>query len=171
MGNKVLVAYASKRGATAEIAEKIGVLLRESGLAVDVVEIQEEMNLTPYAAVVLGSAVYIGRWQKEAVKFLETNEAMLAERAVWIFSSGPTGQGDPVELLDGWQYPEKIQPVLDHIQPRDVAVFHGELDLSKLNFLEKRMVKGVEAPVGDFRDWQMIGEWAREISSELAAVK
>jgi menaquinone-dependent protoporphyrinogen oxidase len=111
--------------------------------------------------------VYIGRWRKEAVRFLQAHEAELAQRPVWLFSSGPTGEGDPVELLQGWRFPSSLQPVIDHIQPRDIAVFHGALDASKLNFLEKWVLNRIKTPVGDFRDWDAIGAWAAEIGKEL----
>ena len=124
-------------------------------------------DLTHYRAIVLGSAVYIGRWRKEAVQFLKANEKGLAEREVWIFSSGPTGEGDPVELLDGWNLPGKVQPVADRIRPHDIAVFHGAVDTEKLNFVEKSMVKNVEAPIGDFRDWEAITAWATSVAETL----
>ena len=119
MDNRILVAYATKYGATTEIAEKIGQVLQEAGLPTDVQNVQEVNDLTSYGAVVLGSAVYIGSWRKEAAKFLQDNEQALAERPVWLFSSGPTGEGDPVELQDGWTFPGKLQPVADRIHPRD----------------------------------------------------
>ena len=86
MEKKVLVAYASKYGATAEIAEKMGEVHRQAGLSTDVIPADEVSDLTPYEAVVLGSAVFIGKWRKQAVKILQANEKMLAERPVW---SGP----------------------------------------------------------------------------------
>ena len=101
MDVQVLVAYATKYGATAEIAEKIGQALRGAGLSADVLPADRVSDLTPYQAVVLGSAVYIGQWRKEAVKFLKANETVLAEKPVWLFSSGPSGEGDPVELGQG----------------------------------------------------------------------
>lgn len=164
---QVLVTYATKYGATAEIAEKIGEVLRQEGLPVDVLPVNQVGDLTPYTAVILGSAVYIGRWRKEAIKFLEANEEMLAERPVWLFSSGPTGEGDLVELLKGWRFPEAQQPIADRIQPRDIAVFHGALNRDKLNFIEKWMIKNVKAPVGDFRDWQAITAWATAVADAL----
>ena len=91
MNTQILVAYATKYGATAEIAEKIGQVLREAGLRTDVLPVDRVSDLSPYQAVVLGSAVYIGKWRKEAVKFLQANEKALAEKLVWLFSSGPTG--------------------------------------------------------------------------------
>jgi menaquinone-dependent protoporphyrinogen oxidase len=167
MEKQVLVAYATKRGATAEIAEKIGEVLRGAGLATEVLPVDRVGDVTPYQAVVLGSAVYIGRWQKQAANFLKNHEEALAEWPVWLFSSGPTGEGDPVELTQGWHFPKALQPVADRIQPRDVAVFHGHLDPNKLNFLEKWMIKNVKAPFGDFRDWDAIASWAAAIADAL----
>ena len=167
MDKKVLVAYATKYGATGEIAEKIGEVLDQSGLQTDVLPVDGIRDLTPYKAVILGSAVYIGRWRKEAVKFLKANQKLLAELPVWLFSSGPVGEGDPVELLDGWRFPEGQQPIVDRIQPRDIVVFHGEVNVDKLNFIEKSMVKNIQSPVGDFRDWDSIASWARSIAEEL----
>jgi menaquinone-dependent protoporphyrinogen oxidase len=167
VNDQILVAYATKHGATAEIAEKIGQVLREVGLETDVLPADRAGDLTPYRAVVLGSAVYAGRWRKEATTFLEANETALAERPVWLFSSGPTGEGDALELLKGWRLPEAQQPMADRIQPRDIAVFHGALDTEKLNLAEKLIVKGVKAPVGDFRDWDAITSWAEAIADDL----
>ena len=167
MENQVLVAYATKYGATEEIAENIGEVLRRAGLRVDVLAANRVSDLSQYGAVVLGSAVYIGRWRKEAAKFLEANEEVLAERPVWLFSSGPTGDGDPVELTDGWQFPKGLQPVADRIQPRDITVFHGEVNVMRLNFLEKWVLKNVKSPVGDYRDWDAITSWATEIAAAL----
>ncbi len=167
MDKQVLVAYATKYGATAEIAEKIGQVLRQAGLRADVLPADGVSDLSAYKAVVLGSAVYIGQWRKEAVKFLKANEAMLVERSVWLFSSGPTGEGDPVELTQGWQFPGKLQPIADRIGPRDIAVFHGAVDVKRLNFIEKWMLNNVKAPVGDFRDWEAITSWAAAIAADL----
>lgn len=167
MANQILVTYATKYGATAEIAEKIGQVLEQANLSVDVQPVEKVSDLTQYQAVVLGSAVYAGMWRKEAVEFLEANEKQLAELPVWIFSSGPTGEGDPVELMKGWQFPEAQQPIADRIKPREIVVFHGDLDAKKLNFAEKMIVKGVKAPLGDYRDWDVIESWAAEIASTL----
>jgi menaquinone-dependent protoporphyrinogen oxidase len=165
--DKVLVTYATKHGATAEIAEKIGQTLRDAGLQADVLPANRIRDLTPYKAVVLGSAVYIGGWRKEAANFLRANEQALAERPVWLFSSGPTGEGDPVELAQGWRFPKALQPIADQIKPRDTAIFGGALDPKKLNFIEKWMVNNVKAPLGDFRDWDAITSWAKGIADTL----
>ena len=168
MANKILVAYGTKYGATAAIAERIGRVLREAGLEADVVAADRAGDLSSYQAVVLGSGVYIGRWRKEAAKFLKENEAELAAKPVWIFSSGPTGEGDPVELVQGWRFPSNLQPIADRIQPRDTAVFHGSVDVDKLNWLHRWMIGRVGSPVGDFRDWEAIGGWATGIAEALS---
>lgn len=165
--NRVLVAYASKYGATRDIAEKIGQVLQQSGFTVDVLPAGNAGEIREYKAVVLGSAVYAGSWRKEAVQFLTDNEAMLAQHPVWFFSSGPTGEGDPVELMKGWTFPEAQKPIAERIQPRDIALFHGEIDTKKLNFGEKLIVKGVRAPVGDFRVWESVTTWAEGIAETL----
>lgn len=169
MSNQILVAYATKYGATGEIAEKVGEKLKEVGFTADVKPADQVSDLSAYHAVVLGSAVYAGQWRKEAAEFLETYERALAERPVWLFSSGPTGEGDPVELMSGWRFPEAQQLIADRIQPRDVVFFHGEIDTEKLNLAEKLIVKGLKAPTGDFRDWVAITAWAESIAETLKA--
>ncbi len=168
MDKKILVTYASKYGATKEIAEKIGAVLRQAGLPADVTPVEGVRDLAAYRGVILGSAVYIGKWQKEAAAFLQANEKALAERPVWLFSSGPSGEGDPVKLVEGARLPSDLQPVADRIRPRDTAVFHGNIDLQKLNFMEKFAVKNiVKKPFGDYRDWNMIADWAGKVAAEL----
>jgi menaquinone-dependent protoporphyrinogen oxidase len=168
MEKNILVTYASKYGATKEIAQKIGEVLCQAGLQVDVLPVNEVRELRPYKAVIVGSAVYVGKWQKEAVTFLRANENILANRPVWLFSSGPTGEGDPVELVEGLRLPAALQPVLDRIQPRGIAVFHGYIDPDKINFIEKWAIKSlVKKPFGDFRDWDVITAWATSIAETL----
>jgi menaquinone-dependent protoporphyrinogen oxidase len=167
MDTQILVAYATKHGATAEIAEKIGQVLRQAGLSTDVLPAQRVDDLSPYQAVILGSAIYMGQWRKEAATFLGTNEKALTERPVWLFSSGPTGEGDPIQLLKGWRLPKAQQPIADRIRPRDIAVFGGALDPKKMNLFEKWIIKNVKASLGDFRDWNAIDTWAKAISDAL----
>lgn len=167
MENKVLVAYASKYGATAEIAAKIGEVLHDQGLQTDIQPAKDIKDLSGYQAVVLGSAVYIGQWRKEAVNLVTKNEKRLSEIPVWLFSSGPADKGDPVELLKGWRYPGKLQPVIDRIKPRDIAVFHGVVNMEKANAVERFVIKRIKSPVGDFRDWDAISSWAKAIAGSL----
>lgn len=169
MDGRVLVAYATKHGATTEIAEKVGQVLRQGGLSADVVRADRVGALASYDAVVLGSAVYIGRWRRSAVRLLKDNEEVLAQKPVWLFSSGPLGDADALELTKGWRFPANLRASVDRIQPRGITVFHGAVDEEKLSFIEKWLLKNTNSPIGDFRDWNVITTWTRGIVSELRA--
>lgn len=167
IGTQILVTYATKYGATAEIAEKIGQVLRQANLHTDVLPLNSVKDLTQYKAIILGSAVYIGQWRKEAVNFIKNNEQILKKIPVWLFSSGPTGKGDPIKLTEGWQFPQNIHSIVDSIKPQNIKLFHGYIDMKKLNFIYKFMIKKVGAPVGDFRDWDDIVLWGNSIVKDL----
>jgi len=163
MDKRVLVAYGSKRGATAEIAEKIGETLRQKGRQVDVLDAGAVKDLNRYSKIVLGSSVYIGLWNRKVVRLLKNNTELLEKLPVWLFISGPTGQGNPVDLMEGWLYPKSLQPVIERINPRDITCFGGKLVMETLNPFERWIVNKVKAPEGDFRDWQAVASWANEI--------
>lgn len=167
MTHRVLVVYATKYGATAGIAGKIGQVLRDAGLSVDVQPAGQAGDPAAYQAVVLGSAVYDGRWRKEAAKFLRDNEQTLAQRPVWIFNSGPLGEGNAAEQADDLGFPKGLRPIAERIKVRDIAIFFGAVDLAKLNPLERWMLKNVKSPSGDFRDWDAIAAWATGIAAAL----
>ena len=167
MDKKILVVYGSKHGATQEISERIGKTLEKHNFQVDVMPANEAASLSDYGTVLIGSGVYIGQWVKEAVKFVQANEDVLKNMPVWIFSSGPTGEGDASELVQGWKLPRSIQECVDHIQPKGVVVFHGALDDNKLSWLERWMIGRVGAAKGDFRDWDVINQWAEDIAGQL----
>lgn len=165
MMSKVLVTYASKYGATEEIAQRIAEVLAGSGLQTDVLPVQAVSHLNPYEAVVLGSALYVGRWRKAARKFLKRYEQKLAAKDVWVFLSGPTGEG---ETEDGaWHQSKKLEARLERIKPHDVKVFHGKLDPDSLSGLESWVIERVGAPTGDFRDWTEIEAWARDVGEAV----
>src|SRR6266516_5108302 len=156
----VLVAYASKHGSTQGIAERIAEQLGKEAEArpVDAVE-----NPGSYEAFVIGSAIYYGSWLKEAVGWVHHNQAVLAQRPVWLFSVGPLG----TEVQDAEQQPKEMAEFQQTIKPREQRIFFGALDHSHLSFAERVMVKAVRAPEGDFRDWQVIEAWAASIARDL----
>jgi menaquinone-dependent protoporphyrinogen oxidase len=162
---KVLVAYSSKYGATAGIAEKIGEILRESGLDADVRPFKKINDISLYNAFVLGSALYMFQWRKDAAVFLSHNEVTLSGKPVWLFSSGPLG---PEETKQSEAFrSNKLQPVFDRIHPRDIIVFRGQLDMSKLSGFEAFFFRRAKMTSGDYRDWSLITIWARKIVVEL----
>jgi menaquinone-dependent protoporphyrinogen IX oxidase len=110
-------------------------------VSADVLPVDRVDILIPHNAVILGSSVYIGKWRKEAARFLSANEKTLGGRHVWLFSSGPTCKGDPISLVQDWRFLRELQSLADRIRPLDIAVLHGSMDMKKLNFLEKWLLK------------------------------
>lgn len=166
----ILITYASKHGSTAEISQAIGETLRQNGFSVDVLSVDQVGIVREYDTVVLGSAVYNGRWLKEAVAFLRTSSRTLQDIPLYLFSSGPIGEGDPVELMDGFTIPSEVNELTNSMRLRDVRVFHGKIDLRKLTLAELMLFKSVGAQTGDFRKWDAIKLWAQHIADELSKV-
>lgn len=167
----VLVTYASKHGATQGIAERLGAKLRHLGQDAVVLPIAAagDMADSTYDAVVIGSAAYYFHWMKEATAFVRRNRDSLAQRPVWLFSSGPLGsddtdlQGrDPQETL----VPKEFAELREAIHPQDTRIFFGALDYRQFGFPERVFAKRM--PQGDFRDWGEIDAWAEEIARALA---
>jgi menaquinone-dependent protoporphyrinogen oxidase len=167
---QVLVTFASSHGATAEIGEVIGKVLRDNQLDVDVIRVEDVEKIDSYDVVVLGSAVYRGEWMKVIRDFLYENAHILKNQHIWLFSSGPTGEGNPVRLVDGVTIPESIQPLMKIVNPRDVAVFGGKIDLRRLKKDERVTVQEKEMEKGDFRNWHAVQFWAQQIVDALKTV-
>ncbi len=166
--NNILVTYASKYGSTKEIAEAIGHKLQDfPSLSVDVMPVKDVHTLDNYDAVIFGSAVYMGKWMDSANSFIETHKKALAQHPVWLFSSGPTGQGEAKSLTKNWEFPDELAATIAYINPREIMVFHGKLNPSQLNLFEKLIIKMVKAETGDYRDWHQIIDWAERIANEV----
>jgi menaquinone-dependent protoporphyrinogen oxidase len=162
---RVLVATSSKHGSTAEIGRAIGSMLRGLGIESNVTEPEAVASVVEYEAVILGSAVYAGHWMKPIKELVERFSDELAERPVWLFSSGPIG--DPPRPEED---PVDVAPIMEATRARGHVVFAGRLDKSKLGFAERAMVAAFKAPEGDFRDWDEIRSWAEGIASEMVSV-
>ena len=91
MPSRVLVAYGTTNGSTAEIAEAVAKVLRKDGLTVDVLPAGSVASAASYEAVVVGGALYAGRRHKDARRFVRRHRRALAGRPLWLFRSGPHG--------------------------------------------------------------------------------
>jgi menaquinone-dependent protoporphyrinogen oxidase len=162
MTMRILVTAASKHEATAQIADTIAHVLEGSGHEATVLDPGTVTSLDGYDAVVLGSAVYAGRWLDSAKQLVERFEAELKARPTWLFSSGPLG--DPPQPAGE---PPDGTAMSSRLAARDHRVFPGRLDRKRLSFLERTMVGAVKAPDGDFRPWDEIRAWAVSIGVAL----
>jgi menaquinone-dependent protoporphyrinogen oxidase len=173
---KVLVAYASRHGATRGIAERVAQTLERRGLDVTLRPVERAGAADAYDAYVIGGAAYMFHWLKEATGFVRGHRALLASRPVWLFSSGPLGA--ETITRDGQDAREAATPkefaeLAGEIHPRDRRVFFGAYDpnAKPIGFMERmtRMMPAAREafPVGDFRDWPEIDAWAADIAAEL----
>ena len=161
---RVLVTAASRHGATYEIAEAIAAGLGQRGVGAEARPAGGIEAIDGYDAVVIGSAVYVGRWLEPARDLVDAQAAALAGLPVWLFSSGPLGppdslkpEGDPVDVAD-------LMAASSALEQR---VFAGRRDKKLLGVGEKAVVIAVRAPEGDFRDWEAIDGFAGEIAEHL----
>jgi len=173
----ILVAYATRHGATRGIAERVAERLRAHGLDAEARPAAEVRDATRYDAFVVGGAAYMFHWLGDATKLVRRNRAVLAERPTWLFSSGPVGtdtvdeEGRDVLVVC---VPKEFAELRDAIHPRGEKVFFGAIDpASKPIGLAERLVSLMPAaraalPRGDFRDWPAIDAWADAIADELA---
>jgi menaquinone-dependent protoporphyrinogen oxidase len=163
-GRRILVTAGSKHGATHEIADAIARALQDDGVTAVSVPVERNPDPADFDAVVLGSAVYAGRWRDEARHWASTRAAVLRDRPVWLFSSGPIGE--PPFPPDE---PHDAPPLVQVTGARAHRVFPGRLDKSLLTFPERAMVTAMRAPLGDFRDWAAVRAWAADIATALHA--
>jgi menaquinone-dependent protoporphyrinogen IX oxidase len=169
---RILVVVASKHGATAEIAHAVARSLtdcpagRAAGLSAIAVPAQQRPDPSSFDAVLIGSAVYAGRWLDAAREYAALHAYALRARPVWLFSSGPIGAPPfpPDEPYDA-------ATLTSLTGARAHRVFPGRLDKDRLSFGERAMVTAMRAPVGDFRDWDEIAAWAAEVAAVVTGVQ
>jgi menaquinone-dependent protoporphyrinogen oxidase len=162
--SRVLVAFATKMGSTRGIANAVGAELLRHGLAVDVRDVREVSSLGDYQAVVLGSAVYLGRWRAEATRFVRQHTADLARSKVWLFESGWMGKKSsaPLATSGGCTRAQSVGTAAP-------IVFGGCLDPALATGPIERMV--ARRMAGDYRDWDEIRAWATTIADVLATAE
>jgi menaquinone-dependent protoporphyrinogen oxidase len=173
MDNKILVTYASRAGSTAEVAEAIGKTLAENGAQVDVLPMQAVKDLTPYHAVVAGSAIRGSKWLPEAMQFIQANRGILAQKPFAEFTVCIT-----LAMSNSDQYRQTVSkwvaPVRAQVRPVSEGLFAGMLDFKKLPtnldtlLLRLSVLLGI-FPRGDHRDWNTIRAWAENLKHQLMA--
>ena len=160
----VLVAVASRHGATLQIGEAIAATLATHGLRVETRRVEDVRSLDGHDAVILGSAIYAGHWLRRARVFVDTFEADLLRGPLWLFSSGPVG--DPPRPAE---VPTEVARTVRRLGAQDHQLFGGHIDGDVLNLAEKALVALVRAPYGDYRPWERITAWAEAIAADLRA--
>ena len=159
---KVLVSAASKHGGTAEMAGWIGEALELRGMEDVVAKPADIDSLDGYDAVVLGSAVYVGRWMEPATQLVERLQKQFRDRPVFLFSSGPAGDppkpdSDPGDI----EKTRALTKALDH------RVFAGRIVRKDMGFGERAVLAALRVPDGDYRPRSEVEAWAHGIAERL----
>lgn len=169
---KILVAYATAHGSTAEVALFMQRLLRVYEVEVDCQTVDSVQSLEGYDAVIVGSAVQEGMWLREAGLFLERFAELLKTTPLYFFVTcvRVMEQGGMEHVLKYYIH----QRTLEGMNLRDTTAFSGKLDMTAVDWQERWTLSlrydGKEMPgnlSGDFRDWQAITTWINKISREL----
>ena len=177
---KVLVAYATRHGATRGIAERIASTLQRRGLEVSLSPANQVRFAHRYGAFVIGSAAYAFHWLSEASELVRRERDLFSQRPTWLFSSGPIGP-DELDAKGRDQRdasrPAEFSEFARLVQPRGMRVFFGAYDPdAPATSIPERLMKVFlrfvpslrrALPAGDFRDWAEIEAWADEIATEL----
>ena len=166
MNNKILVTYASRNGSTQGVAEAVGKTLSAGGLQVDVLPMDTVSDLTPYQAVVAGSAIQGQQWLPEAMQFMQANQSALARRPFAAFLVCMTlamKKGDYRQQVSGW-----LAPVRALVNPVSEGLFAGALDIRKIPSFSDRLKFRFSVLIGvwsegDHRNWQAIRAWAESL--------
>lgn len=169
-GLRVLITAASRQGATAGIARAIGETLAEEGFDVTVVPPEEVRSVDGYQAVIIGSAVYVGHWLDTARGLVDRCHDALADRPVWLFSSGPVGNSSGRLARAMGKDPEDLPALRSATRPQGHRMFAGKLDRKSLSRPQRAGLLVFPGLQGDFRDWTAIRQWARDIAQELAVI-
>ncbi len=162
MNRRILVAYATKRGSTREVAESVAATLCALGLEAECRPAAEVEDLDGYAAVVLGGALYMGRWHADARDFLKRHRRLLAALRLAVFAMGPRTLAES-DVEESHEQLDNALAMVPELEPVSVAVFGGVVDPAELRFPFNRM------PASDARDWDAIHVWAQDVAGELRA--
>ncbi len=162
MKKRILVAYASGSGSTAEVAQVIAEELESDDVQVEAISAREVQDIEAYSAVVLGSSIRTGRWLATAIDFLAENARHMESLPVAYFTTCMTLAEESEEsyrIVEA--YMEPILALAPTIEPVGLGLFAGSLGPA----IQAILPSG--SPYGDYRDWQAIREWARDIKPEL----
>ncbi len=166
-GRRLLLAYASAAGSTAETAAFLAKRLSGRGWAVDLREARKAPAPKDYSAVIVGSAVRAGNWLSDATEYVKAHRQELAKtRPVYFTMCMTLSKDTPANREAVAAY---IKPVRELVKPRSAAFFAGKMDYSKLSFFMRQIVKMKKVPEGDFRNWTALAEWVDGLDRELAA--
>jgi menaquinone-dependent protoporphyrinogen oxidase len=160
MTKTLLVAYATKHESTHEVAEAIADRMQVLGHRAEVRAAREVESLDGYDGVVLGGALYMGRWHRDARHFLSRHRDALAALPLAVYAMGPLAT-TPDDVASSRRQLDHALAKEPTLRPIGVAVFGGVIDPAKLRFPFTHMEEA------DARDWDTIRYWTDDIAAKL----
>ena len=169
--SKILVTYGTAAHSTREVAEAVAQELeRGNGRQVDLLPARKVSSLAGYEAVVVGSGVRAGRVYRETTTFLERYATELPKLPTAFFVVCLTMQEDtPENRREAGAYLEQMGAAVPMAQPAATELFGGLLDLSRLPWPLRIVMKLRKETPGDYRDWEAIHAWAASLPAALSA--
>ena len=165
MQGNILVAYASWTGATQSVAEFVA---KEIGG--DALPAKKIKTLHAYQSVVVGGAVRMGRPHPDFAAFLKRHRKRLSETPfAWFLVCLTMRDDSEASRSEVNGYLDKLRADYLELKPLETGLFPGWLRYQKLPPPLRFMVKRMETPEGDFRDWQRVGEWTAGLKPKLTA--
>lgn len=162
MAGRILVAYATKHGSTAGIAEAVARELAAAGLEAAPAPFTAVDSLEGYDGVVLGAPLYMGK-PLDLAGFVARRGEALARLPVAAFAAGLTTAAPEPKPEQVEQARKALVDALSPIRPVAATLFAGALDPATMGFAERAVTRLLKAPSGDFRDWGAIAAWARSL--------
>jgi menaquinone-dependent protoporphyrinogen oxidase len=162
---RVLVTWGSKRGGTEGIAHIICETLRAKGFEVDELPWRSAAAATGFDAVIVGGALYAGRWHPGARWFVAHRQQDLQKVPVWFFSSGPLdNSSDRDEIPPTLQ----VEVFMERVGAIGHATFGGRLPADARGFPASAMAR---KHAGDWRNEARIRAWATALSGYLPSAR
>jgi menaquinone-dependent protoporphyrinogen oxidase len=165
MKKRVLVCYASRYGSTGEIAEVIAEELEKMGVTTDVTRVEDLQNIESFNAVVLGSPLYMGKMMPEAREFVHKFRGPLNRLQLYVFVAGYTFRERLAEYLKSGE--DAIDAIRLYVNPAETGYFAGRVDPDLVSSPDRAILIMGGVHPGDFRDWDRIKKWAREIGEKI----
>ncbi|MBI9048731.1 MAG: hypothetical protein JEZ00_04910 [Anaerolineaceae bacterium] len=187
----ILIAFTTNAGSTPEVAQVIADELVQRGNTVTVKDFIEINDMSGYDSVIVGAPMILG-WHKGAMKFIRKYRNVLSAKKCAYFCTSISITKDGTETINGipvyidpftakepaniqklainekYALPENyVKPILKQapqVKPLSIALFGGKLDMGKLNIFQMIFVMAIiRAQPGDYRNWDAIRQWAKEL--------
>ena len=166
MQPQVLVTYATAAGSTTGVAERIADTLRAAGAQVVCRPAGPDLDLRPFDALVVGSAVHNMAWLQPAVDLV--SRAAETSRPVWCFSvGGIQPKGRVTRAMTDRELVRVAQAFPRTLALRDHRMFGGIIDMRHTPLWGRLFFRATGGRPGDHRDWPAIQAWAAEIAAAL----